>query len=78
MQQVGTTFIIFQEITSLIEAGAQASRLGLLNGIVTHVGMTRCQTTTNPSSHLLEIKIKLRFDPEEFEWILGDITLAGC
>ena len=40
--------------------------------------MTRRQATTNTSSHLLEIKVELRLDPEEIEWVLGDITLAGC
>ena len=78
MEQIRSSFIIFKKITSLIETSTQTSGFGHLHRIDTKVGMTGRHATTNTSSHLLEVKIEVRFQAEEVERILGNTTRFGC
>ena len=78
MEEIRPAFIIFKKITCLIETSTQSSGLRHLHRIDAKIRMTGCHATTNPSSHLLEVEIEVRFQAEEVEWILGNTTRAGC
>ena len=65
MKDVGSEFIIFKNLASLIEACTHSGRLIQLQWVRTQIGVTCGHSAANASSHLLKIEIEERFEAEK-------------